>query len=218
MIARAGPILAASGAALLLAACDRLPGRPEPATTAAPDGAALFATNCAGCHGTREAPAAARSFDDPEYMAGASDAFLVGVAGAGKGVLMPPFAASNGGPVADELIPLIVAHMRERWPAAAEPVAFATPYPGGGDAARGKGAFAEACATCHADGKPAGRVDTEWFLELASDQALWSATVFGRPELGMPGWRGPFGDRTKPLTAREAADVVAYLASLRKGG
>jgi cytochrome c oxidase cbb3-type subunit 3/ubiquinol-cytochrome c reductase cytochrome c subunit len=53
------------------------------------------------------------------------------------------------------------------------------------------------------------------YLALVSDQALRSAVVAGRPDLGMPDWRG--GASASPLTAQDVADVVAWMASHRGG-
>ena len=54
------------------------------------------------------------------------------------------------------------------------------------------------------------------YLALVSDQALRTAVVAGRPDLGMPDWRG--GASAAPLTAQEVVDVVAWMASHRGGG
>jgi cytochrome c oxidase cbb3-type subunit 3/ubiquinol-cytochrome c reductase cytochrome c subunit len=50
------------------------------------------------------------------------------------------------------------------------------------------------------------------YLALVSDQYLRSVTIAGRPDQGMPDWRG---DSAQPLTDREVTDIVTWLASKR---
>ena len=50
------------------------------------------------------------------------------------------------------------------------------------------------------------------YLALVSDQGLRTAVIAGRPDLGMPDWRGEHGT---PLTADQVSDVVAWMASHR---
>jgi cytochrome c oxidase cbb3-type subunit 3/ubiquinol-cytochrome c reductase cytochrome c subunit len=52
------------------------------------------------------------------------------------------------------------------------------------------------------------------YLALVSDQALRTAVIAGRVDLGMPDWREAVADR--PMTPQEIADVVAWLASHRQ--
>ena len=49
-------------------------------------------------------------------------------------------------------------------------------------------------------------------LDLVTDQALRSAVLFGRPDLGMPPWQAGSGDAPGP---RQVSDVVAWLAAHR---
>jgi hypothetical protein len=51
------------------------------------------------------------------------------------------------------------------------------------------------------------------YLALVSDQALRSAVIAGRPDLGMPDYRTAAPER--PMSAQEIADVVAWLAAQR---
>jgi hypothetical protein len=54
------------------------------------------------------------------------------------------------------------------------------------------------------------------YLALTSDQALRTAVIVGRSDLGMPDWRANIPGR--PMTAQEISDVVAWLASHRQAG
>jgi mono/diheme cytochrome c family protein len=205
---------------LALAACDRLPGRPLPSER--PDPAAragdftlVYGSHCAGCHGDASHLGAAVSLADPVYLALIDDATLArvtrqGVAGTG----MPPFALS------DREIDTIVRGIRSRWAHAdALGEATAPPYAAApGDAARGARAYATYCASCHgADGgggAKGGSVVDPAYLALVSQQGLRTAILVGRPQLGMPDWRG--GGTRAPMTDEEIADVVAWLWSQRE--
>ena len=209
----------------LLVACDRLPGRPlEADRPLAPsevrDFARLWGSNCAGCHGAAGTLGAAAALANPTYLAWADDATLVRVTAQGvPGTTMPPFARSAGGSLTDDQIALLVRDMRSRWPAPG--IASLPPYAAaGGDPARGAAVYQRRCATCHEPGREgsphAGSVIDPVYLALVSDQALRTAVVAGRPDLGMPDWRGPQGN--DPLAPEEVSDVVAWMASHRGGG
>lgn len=209
----------------LLAACDHLPGRPVEADrplrpSEVRDFARLWGGNCAGCHGAAGTLGPATALANPVYLAWADDATLVRVVAQGvPGTAMPAFARSAGGSLTDEQIALLVREMRARW--AVGPAAGGLPpYAGGaGDGARGATVYRQRCAACHDQGgvgsPHGGSVVDPAYLALVSDQALRTAVVAGRPDLGMPDWRGAPSDA--PLTAQEVADVVAWLASHRGG-
>ena len=134
--------------------------------------------------------------------------------------LMPGFAASAGGMLTDQQIDIIVNGMLSRFGAGERPdpatlPAYATRDPG--DAQRGGAPYASYCASCHgADGKggeKGGSIVDGSYLALVSDQALRLAVVCGRPDLGMPDWRGAGGAR--PMSDQEISDVVAWLIAQR---
>jgi hypothetical protein len=54
------------------------------------------------------------------------------------------------------------------------------------------------------------------YLALTSDQALRTAVIAGRSDLGMPDWRGNIAGRA--MTAQDISDVVVWLASHRQAG
>lgn len=233
------------GALCLLAACDELPGAKLPDRLSmakpAPSFAALWSVQCAGCHGANGTSGAARPLNDPAYLAAAPDSFLRSVIAEGQMPMMPAFALHRGGPLDDAAVNMIVAGMRREWARSDASSLVAPPVsavlyqsralgagsesttPAGvsssdaatatvGDVARGEAIFASACGACHS-GKSS--VTDPVYLRLVSDQALWSATVFGRKDLGMPDWQGPFAARKEPLSPQEVFDVVAYMASHR---
>lgn len=217
---------AALGLALVLsfAACDALPGKPTEADRPlrpeqVVDFATLYGENCAGCHGADGKLAAARPLNDPLYLAVAgADRLRQITAGGVAGSLMPGFAISAGGTLTDQQIEILATQMVARW-GGTPPSGVALPAyaaGGAGDAARGQAAFGVHCAGCHgADGRgdaKGGSVVDGSYLGLVSDQALRTAVICGRTDLGMPDWRG---DGSRPMTEQEITDVVAWLIAQR---
>jgi mono/diheme cytochrome c family protein len=211
---------------VLLAGCDRLPGKPRAESRAVRpsqvmDFAALYGATCAGCHGDEGRPGAALALADPVYLALVADETLRRVTAEGvPGTSMPGFAQSAGGQLTDRQIDVIVRELRARWggpdrlAGAALPPYAAPP----GDAARGARAYATHCASCHgatgAGGAHGGSVVDRAYLALVSDQGLRTAVLAGRPALGMPDWRGP--GAAAAMSAQEIADVVAWLIGHRQ--
>jgi cytochrome c oxidase cbb3-type subunit 3 len=217
--------------ALLLAGCGALPGRPAPGVS--PQAASeaevreTYARNCAGCHGADGRLGPARPLADPLYLALVDDAALARIIGEGvPGSLHPAFARSAGGPLDERQIRALVGGMRAWWGSPETSVAEAPPWSlteatresGPGDPARGAEVFRARCAACHGPdgtgGARAGSVVDRDYLSLVTDQALRSAVLFGRPDLGMPSWRDAAGGALAP---REVSDVVAWLVAHRAG-
>src|SRR5258705_8021743 len=189
--------------ALALAGCDILPGKPraraieETAATPAMAFDALYARQCAGCHGTGGRLGAARPLNDPVYLALVPAERLRHVIAEGvPGTAQPAFATSAGGGLTEEQIDVLVQGLVRTW---ARPEATKSsqvpPYAAAlGDPDRGKAVYAAACAGCHgADGRGgpnAGSVMDPSYLALVSDQYLRTAVIAGRADVGMPDWRG----------------------------
>ena len=124
MIARLQIGLAASAglAITLLTGCSaRLPGQPNEAERwRAPaeitDFNQLYTQNCAGCHGAGGRLGAARSLNDPLYLAFVTDdAMRQAIAKGRAGTNMPAFSEPAGGHLTDQQIELIVNGMRAHW-------------------------------------------------------------------------------------------------------
>jgi cytochrome c oxidase cbb3-type subunit 3 len=217
-------LVACAGLALAVG-CDSLPGRPRPEArpvrpSQVTDFAALYAQNCAGCHGGEVRPGAAVALADPVYLAFADDAALrLATARGVAGTAMPAFARSRGGTLTDEQIEILVSGMRARWarPDALDGGALPAYAAAPGDAARGAQVYATWCAACHGPagggGEHGGSVVDGSYLGLVSDQGLRTAVVVGRPALGMPDWRG--GVPGRPMSVDDVADVVAWLIARR---
>jgi len=211
---------------VLLASCDTMPGRPTEADRPLRPAqvvsfAQLYGENCAGCHGADGTRGAARPLNDPVYLALAGVDRLQWVTTYGvPDSLMPGFGPPAGGTLTKEQIDIIVREMQARW-GGNPPLDAANlpPYAAGapGDAARGKAAYAAFCAGCHgADGgggPKGGSIVDGSYLGLVSDQALRTAVICGRPDLGMPDWRGGAGRGA--MSEQDIADVVAWMIAQR---
>ena len=212
--------------AVLFSACGTPHGQPDgSAKELAPNEvlefAALYAANCAGCHGENGRGGAAIALADPVYIALADDRAIRNVIANGVyGTAMPAFGESAGGMLTGKQIDVIVEQIRTRWGRpgildSANPPGYAAKS--SGDPQRGQAAYRMYCESCHGpDGRggPKGSAITDdSFLALVSDQGLRTVIIAGRPEMGAPDWRGNV--RGKPMSDQEVTDVVAWLASRR---
>ena len=182
---------------------------------------ALYAENCAGCHGADGRGGAAIALANPVYLAIADDVSIRKVIANGvRGTAMPAFAESAGGMLTDPQIDVISKEIRSRWsrPGVSD-TAIAPSYApkSTGDVQRGEAAYKTYCESCHGPGGKGGHkgsaITDDSFLALVSDQGLRTIVITGRPELGAPDWRGNVSDR--PMSEEDVTDVVAWLASRR---
>jgi cytochrome c oxidase cbb3-type subunit III len=191
----------------------------------------LYGKNCAGCHGANGENGAATNLANPEYQALIDDASLRDVIARGeKGTLMPAFAIENGGMLTDGQVDALVQGMRANWrkpprqqgpvaggAGAGDPSGGQTPPPyratHAGNAAQGAAVYAGLCAECHGMTKQkpgkAGSILDGSFLALINEQMIRTTVIAGRPDLGMPDWRGHSGDQ--PMTDDEVTNVTAWL-------
>ena len=190
----------------------------------------LYALNCSGCHGADGRLGAARPLNDPLYLALVSAAALREDRPRSAGYDAPALAQQAGGPLTDKQIDILVEGIRSRWGKAENfnNVAF-PPYSlqdanakgsAPGDSQRGAVVYQTYCAQCHgkdgSGGPKGGSVIDPSYLALVSDQALRTAVIVGRSDLGMPDWRANISGR--PMSPQEISDVVAWLASHRQTG
>ena len=213
-------------ASVALAGCDGLPGRPKPgmhevlpSQVVAFD--ALYARHCAVCHGAEGRLGPARPLNDPLYLALVPRERLRHVIARGvAGTSQPAFAQSAGGELTDQQIDALVQGLIATWgrPDAARDAALPPYESAPGDAGRGQAVYAAACATCHGPegrgGPKGGAITDPSYLALVSDQGLRATVIVGRPDLGMPDWRGYVAGQ--PLTREQITDVVAWLAGQRR--
>ncbi|MBC23283.1 MAG: cytochrome C [Phycisphaerae bacterium] len=210
---------------VLMPGCDP-PGRPTHAVAEELDSQASFETiyqaNCAGCHGNNGTHGAARPMNDPLYLHVAPPETLLDVIthGTGPGTLMPAFHQADGSGLPPEKLAALVSDMRQYWgtPSQFQGQSFPSyASTSKGDAARGATVYQQSCAQCHGPngdgGANGGSIVDEVYLQLVSDQALRSAVIFGRIDLGMPDYRTQRAG--SPLSDREIDDVVAWMISHR---
>lgn len=209
--------------ALLATAGCNLPGRPKagpevPRPEDVTSFEQLYGQNCTGCHGERGKNGSAMNLANPEYEALIDDASLRNVIAQGeKGTLMPGFAIESGGMLTDQQIDALVRGIRAKW-RKGDPFGGQTPPPyratHPGNVVRGQGVYMGRCAECHGSSarKPgkAGSILDGSFLALINEQMLRTTIIAGRPDLGMPDWRGHSED---PMTDEEVTDVSAWLMS-----
>jgi cytochrome c oxidase cbb3-type subunit 3/ubiquinol-cytochrome c reductase cytochrome c subunit len=218
----------------LVLGCDRLPGKPTEAqrpllSSQVSNFDELYGRSCAGCHGGDGQLGAARPLRDPLYLALVHRDTLWQIIAQGvPGTTMPAFSERFGGGLTDTQIDILIDGMQNRWgrPQAFTHVALPPYSPADaraagtepGDAERGKTAYTTYCAHCHGPegrgGEKGGAVVNGAYLALVSDQALRTAVIAGRLDLGMPDWREAVAGQ--PMTPQEIADVVAWLASHRQ--
>jgi cytochrome c oxidase cbb3-type subunit 3 len=211
---------------VLLSGCGVPPGQPrQDSVPRAPNDVvefdALYADNCAGCHGAHGRGGAAIALANPVYLAIVSDRPMrATIADGVRGTSMPAFAQRAGGMLTEKQIDALVDGIRSHWtrPAAlvgANPPSYAAMS--AGDVHRGAATYQTFCQSCHgADGQggPKGSAITnDSFLALTSDQALRTTVIVGRPELGAPDWRANVAAR--PMSDQEVTDVVSWLSSHR---
>jgi cytochrome c oxidase cbb3-type subunit 3 len=221
-------------AIILATSCDRLPGKPTPEerwkpATEVTDFSQLYVQNCSGCHGADGRLGAARPLNDALYLALVSDGILRAMIAQGVGgTSAPAFAQQAGGNLTDKQIAILVEGMRSRWGGSESfKNVVLPPYglqdaiakgSGPGDPRRGAVAYQTYCAQCHgkdgSGGPKGGSLIDPAYLALVSDQALRTAVIVGRSDLGMSDWRANIPGR--PMSSQEISDVVAWLASHRQ--
>lgn len=162
------------------------------------------------------------ALSNPVYLALVDDTTLRRVITQGiPDTAMPAFARGAGGTLTDEQIEILIREMRARWSRSdalggvAPPSYSVTATPG--DTQRGAEVYATFCGPCHGPngggGLRGGSIVDGAYLALVSDQGLRTAVIVGRPDLGMPDWRGYMPGRS--MTAQEISDVVAWLVGQR---
>jgi mono/diheme cytochrome c family protein len=218
----------------LLAGCDP-PGKPTPEDRDAlanrvVNFPALFNDNCAGCHGADGKLGPAPPLNDKIFLDSVPDDVLLRVIKEGRpGTPMPAWAREKGGMLTAEQVKVIAKGIKPRWavpaPANHDLPPYLAPKGSTGNREAGIKLFANACAGCHGDrgqggtnnDQPVGALNDPAFLALISEQALRRIVITGRPDLGMPDYRGRDGRPPgfTPLTSQDISDLVALLASWR---
>lgn len=178
------------------------------------DFSALYAGNCAGCHGRDGQRGGARPLNDPLYLALiGKDRLRTVIAKGVPRTAMPAFALNAGGMLTDQQITILADQIEAHWSRPQEFIGVALPpYSAGqGDPKHGDAVFGNYCSRCHGDNGKGGSVVDPAFLALVSDQALRTSVIVGRADQGTPDWRSYSPDRA--MTPQEISDVVAWMSA-----
>ncbi len=184
----------------------------------ATDGATLYGTFCAACHGPKgegmRYPGAPPfpAIGNPDFLRLVSDDVLSAYIMRGRpGRRMPAWGDLEGG-LRDEEIVRLIAYIRSF---------AAVPFEGDakprrwieGDATQGKRVYVEACASCHGvsgEGKEGPALNNRVFLDIATDSYLFKTIRIGRRGTSMSGF-GAGSTTQRALTDAEIASVVTFM-------
>jgi mono/diheme cytochrome c family protein len=187
----------------------------------ATDGATLYGTFCASCHGPNgqgmryPGMAAFPAIGNPDFLALASDRFLTETITHGRpGRRMPAWGEAEGGLRPAE-IRAVVAHVRAFGEGIPAPTDAGPARWVAGDAANGARLYADACASCHGpagEGREGPALANPRFLAAATDTYLVETIRRGRRGTSMPAF-GAASPAHRLLADDELGDVVALLRS-----
>jgi len=191
----------------------------------ATDGATLYGTFCAACHGPsgegRRYPGmpAFPAIGNPDFLGWASDEFVAGTVRRGRpGRRMPAWGEKEGGLRPAEVAE-VVAHVRRLGGSVQPP---ADPRPRRwvrGDAREGSRLFTAFCATCHGPRGQGGEgpaLNNTVLLATASDTYLVETIRGGRRGTVMEGFASPSSVRPA-LAESEIEAVVAFVRTWEEG-
>jgi mono/diheme cytochrome c family protein len=190
----------------------------------ATDGATLYGSFCAACHGT--AGQGMRyagmppfpAIGNPDFLALASDAFIgATVRGGRPGRRMPAWGEKEGGLRPAEIVE-VVSHVRRLGGVRPEPDRK-PPRWVRGDPKEGTRLFTAYCASCHGprgEGGEGPALKSKVLLANATDTYLTETIRRGRRGTGMEGFANPSTVRPALATA-EIESIVSYLRTWEAG-
>ena len=184
----------------------------------ATDGATLYGTYCAACHGAKgegmryAGLAPFPAIGNPDFLRLVSDDFLREQIKRGRpGRRMPAWGELEGGLRNEEIVRL-VSHVRDLGAVAFEGDSKPRRWIQG-DATEGQRLFASACARCHGErgeGKEGPALNNRVLLDLATDTYLFKTIQSGRTGTSMAGF-GRGSTVQGALTDSEISSIVAFL-------
>ncbi len=187
----------------------------------AADGATLYGTFCAACHGAQGqgmrypgmsvAPAVANA----DFLAVAADEFIAGTVERGRpGRRMPAWGEKEGG-LRPQEVRAVVEHLRALGGVAAAEADTEPPHWAEGDAEAGARLYGAYCAGCHGaagEGADGPALKNRVLLSTATDTYLAQTIARGRRGTSMPG----FGNASTVHPALSAEDTEALVRFIRK--
>lgn len=185
----------------------------------APDGATIWGTFCAACHGANgegmryPGIPSFPNLANPDFLAIASDAFLRGTVHRGRpGRRMPAWGEKEGGLRPAE-IDAVVAHIRRLGGGVAAEPDLHPPRWVRGDSAEGASLYRANCASCHGpsgEGAEGPALANPVLLDTATDTYLVETIRRGRRGSSMSGYDAPTTTH-RALSGREIESIVAHL-------
>jgi mono/diheme cytochrome c family protein len=182
------------------------------------DGATLFGTFCAGCHGREgeglRAPgiAAFPSVANPDFLAVAPDALITETILRGRpGRRMRAWGDGATG-LRNGDVPALVSHLRSL-ANTPPPIDPRPPRWASGDQAEGKRLFASTCAGCHGangEGGEAPALNNTVLQQFATDTFFFETISRGRRGTAMSAFADPHPSR-RTLAAREIESIVSFI-------
>jgi len=187
----------------------------------ATDGATLYGTFCAACHGPSgegmrfPGMTAFPAIGNPDFLAIASDRFMADAVAHGRpGRRMPAWGDKDGGLRPAE-IDAVVTHVRSLAqgvpsPTDSEPLRWAR-----GDTRAGERLYADNCAFCHGpagEGAEGPALNNRALLASATDTYLVETIGRGRRDTSMPSFAAP-ATTHRLLSDEEIESIVTFLRS-----
>jgi cytochrome c oxidase cbb3-type subunit 3 len=191
-----------------------------PTAQAAHDGARLYASHCAACHGSRGTGGVGVPLALPDFLAQVDDAYLSKSIRLGRpGRVMPAFAHFSDAETA-----AIVHHIRS-WQSGPKVVPVKVNR---GNAAHGARLYAAHCAECHGANGEGGHgtgvtfsrprdlpilapaLNNAGFLASVTDQQIKATLTYGRKGTPMSSFLA------KGLSERDLDDVVAFVRDFER--
>lgn len=183
----------------------------EDRETAVAAGRALYAENCAACHGEEGEGSVGPALNSKGLLRTTPDGILFALTRTGvPGTRMPAWGQAFGGPLTNEQVDHLVAYIRA-WEPSAPEIESEVREP---DAARGASLFASTCFICHGEdgaGTEAAPAINDLDRLHQFDDAWYRGVIAnGRPAKGMPTWG-------TVLSPEQIGDLVALIGAWRRG-
>jgi mono/diheme cytochrome c family protein len=185
----------------------------------ATDGATLYGTFCAACHGPKgegmryPGIAAFPAIGNPDFLAIASDRFLRATVQHGRpGRRMPAWGESEGGLRPAE-IDAVVAHVRSLGEGVPSPPETEPRRWVKANVDEGRRLFGGTCAPCHGangEGKEGPQLRNQALLQAASDRYLVETVKRGRHGTSMPMFGGA-ATTHRTLSEPEIEAIVSFI-------
>ncbi len=169
-------------------------------------GGRVFETVCARCHGRYGEGGIGPAVLNRDFLEAASDSFILSTIERGR-QHSPMFGISGGMQVSSSDLLAFMRSMRDRI------LDFIPPGASLGEPRRGKTLYTELCSRCHGlngEGVLAPALNTDEFLNAASNGYLLATISLGRSGTPMPAWGRPANDH-RMLNASERQDLVAFI-------